>query len=154
LSGCSGWLAAWRQDGGGLIGFDADLIAVDDAVPVMRHGPRVGRLVTGRPGENAGMAYQLQILGVIADAAPASLMPEVGTAITADGFWERFAEVRMGAGPRVCITADGHDGYQVLVSWGSQNGNLKAGTLRSAIECADRLAYAFYQMRAAGMVQD
>jgi hypothetical protein len=26
--------------------------------------------------------------------------------------------------------------------------------VQSAIECADRLAYAFYQMRDAGMVQD
>jgi hypothetical protein len=99
------------------------------------------------------MAYHLQVLDMIADTAP-SLIPEVGAAITADGFWERFVEVRMGAGPRVCITADGQDGYKVSVAWGSQNGNLKARALEPAIECADRLAYAFYQMRAGGVVRD
>jgi hypothetical protein len=105
-------------------------------------------------GENAGMAYRLQILSMVADTAPVSLIPEIGAAITADGFWERFVEVRMGAGPTVRITADGQDGYKVSVSWGSQAGNLSARALESAIECTDRLAYVFYQMRAAGMARD
>jgi hypothetical protein len=129
-------------------GKTAEVVIDSDAYLIAR------RLATGYPGENRGMAYHLQILDAIADTAPASLIPAVGTAITADGFWERFVEVRMSAGPTVCIAADGQDGYKVSVTWGSQNGNLKARAVQSAIECADRLAYAFYQMRDAGMVQD
>lgn len=57
------------------------------------------------PGENAGVAYQLRILDVIADAEPAGLIPEVSSAISSDGSWERFVEVRMSAGPTVRITS-------------------------------------------------
>jgi len=99
------------------------------------------------------MAYQLQILVAVADTEPASLIPEVGAAITADGSWERSVEVRMSAGPTVRITPHGQASYQVSVSWGSQEAHLKARTLQSAIECADRLAYAFYEMRDAEMIQ-
>jgi hypothetical protein len=100
------------------------------------------------------MAYQLRVLDAIASTAPASLIPAIGTAIAADGCWEHFVEVRMSAGPAVCITAGGQAGYKVAVTWGSQCGKLEVGSLESAIECADRLAHAFYQMRDAGMVQD
>jgi hypothetical protein len=99
------------------------------------------------------MAYQFQILWTAAGTGPASLIREVDGAITADGYWERFVEVRMSAGPTVRIAADGQASYQVSVSWGSQEGHLKARTLQSAIECADRLAYAFYEMRDAKMIQ-
>lgn len=105
------------------------------------------------PGENAGVAYQLRILDVIADAEPAGLIPEVSSAISSDGSWERFVEVRMSAGPTVRITADGPASYHVSVSWGVQDGHLKTRTLQSAIECADRLACAFYEMRDARMIQ-
>jgi hypothetical protein len=63
------------------------------------------------------------------------------------------AEVRMSAGPTVRITPDG-TGYLASVSWGSQLGQLNAGTVQSVIECADRLAYLFYQMRDAEMIYD
>jgi hypothetical protein len=54
----------------------------------------------------------------------------------------------------VRIKADGQDGYEVLVTWGCQNVNIMARDLRSAIECAGRLAYAFHQMREAKMIPD
>jgi hypothetical protein len=100
------------------------------------------------------MAYQLRILDAIADTEPASLAAEVGAATTVSGTWERFVEVRMNAGPTVRITTDHDGGYEVLVDWGSQHGNLWARALEPAIECADRLAYAFYQMREAKAIQD
>jgi hypothetical protein len=100
------------------------------------------------------MAYQLQILAMVADTEPASLIPEVSAAITADGSWERFVEVRMSAGPTVRITPHDQASYEVSIRWGSQDAHLKARTLLSAIECADRLAYAFYQMRDANMIQN
>ena len=100
------------------------------------------------------MAYQLRILDTIADTEPASLAAEVGAVTAVSGTWERFVEVRMSAGPTVRITTDHDGGYEVLVNWGSQHGNLAARALEPAIECADRLAYAFYQMREAKLIQD
>ncbi len=44
--------------------------------------------------------------------------------------------------------------FEVSVTWGSKDGNLRACTLQAGIECADRLAYAFYQMRDAKIAQD
>jgi len=89
------------------------------------------------------MAYQLRILDAIEDTEPASLAAAVGAATAVSGAWERFVEVRMSAGPTVRITT-GHDGgYEVMVNWGSQHGNLTARALEAAIECADRLAYSF-----------
>jgi hypothetical protein len=100
------------------------------------------------------MAYQLRILDAIADTEPASLAAAVGAATAVRGAWERFVEVRMSAGPTVRIATDHDGGYEVLVTWGSQLGNLRAHALEPAIECADRLAYAFYQMREAKLIQD
>ena len=100
------------------------------------------------------MAYQLRILDAIADTEPASLVAAVGAVTAVSGAWERFVEVRMSAGPTVRITTDHDGGYKVLVNWGSQHGNLAARALEPAIECADRLAYAFYQMREAKLIQD
>lgn len=52
------------------------------------------------------------------------------------------------------ITNDHDGGYEVLVNWGSQHGNLTARALEPAIECADLPAYAFYQMREAKLIRD
>ena len=90
----------------------------------------------------------------MAGTESACLVAAIGAAIAASGSWERFVEVRMGAGPTVHIRADGHGGYEVAVTWDSQHGNLMARALESAIECADRLAYAFCQMRDARAIQD
>jgi hypothetical protein len=100
------------------------------------------------------MAYQLRILDAIGDTEPASLATAVGAATAVSGVWERFVEVRMSVGPTVRITTDHDGGYGVLVNWGSQHGNLTARALEPAIECADRLAHAFYQMREAKLIQD
>ncbi len=100
------------------------------------------------------MAYQLEILDMIAGSELASLVAAAGAAIAASGSWERIVEVRMSAGPSVRINPAGQGGYEVAVTWGSQHGTLTAGALDTAIECADRLACAFYQMRHAKLVQD
>jgi len=60
----------------------------------------------------------------------------------------------MSAGPTVRITNDHAGGYEVLVNWGSRHEKLTARALEPAIECADRLAYAFCQMRGAKLIQD
>jgi hypothetical protein len=59
----------------------------------------------------------------------------------------------MSAGPTVRITHRGNAGYVTSVIWGSQSAYLSARTLPSAIECADRIAYVFYEMRHAEMIQ-
>jgi hypothetical protein len=100
------------------------------------------------------MAYKLEILDMIAGTEPASLVAAVGAAIAASGSWERFVEVRMIAGPKMRINPLAKAGYEVAVTWGSQHGTLTARALETAIECADRLAYAFYQMRDAKLDQD
>lgn len=100
------------------------------------------------------MAYKLEILNMVAGTEPARLVYEIGAAIAASGSWERFVEVRMSAGPTVRINPAGRGGYEVAVTWGSQHATLTARALDIAIECADRLAYAFYQMRDAKMIQD
>jgi len=111
----------------------------------------------GRPlrpfGQNASMAYQLRILAGFAETNPAALIGEVEAAITTDGSWERYFEVRMGAGPTVHIAHEDKVDYVVAVSWGSQSAHLKVRTLLSAIECADRIAHVFYEMRDAEMIQ-
>jgi hypothetical protein len=104
--------------------------------------------------ENAGMAYKLEILNMIAGTEPASLVDEIGAAIAVGGSLERFVEVRMSAGPTVRINPAGQGGYEVVVTWGSQHGALTARSLETAIECADRLDYAFYLMRDANLVED
>jgi len=100
------------------------------------------------------MPYQLRILDSIAGTESASLAAAVGAATAVSGAWERLVEVRMSAGPTVRITTDHDGGYEVLVNWGSQHGNLMARALEPAIESADRLAYVFYQMREAKLIQD
>jgi hypothetical protein len=99
------------------------------------------------------MAYQLRILAGFADTEPAALLGEVEAAISAAGSWERLFEVRMGAGPTVRIACGDNVGYVVSVSWGSQSAHFNVRTLLSAIECADRIAYVFYEMRDAEMIQ-
>lgn len=100
------------------------------------------------------MAYQLEILNMFAGTESASLVGAVGAAIAASGSWERFVEVRMSAGLTVRVNPAGQGGHEVAVTWGSQQGILTAHGLETAIECADRLAYAFYQMRDAKLVLD
>lgn len=100
------------------------------------------------------MAYKLEVLDMIAGTEPASLVAAVGAEISTSGAWERLVEMRMSAGPTVRIWPAGQGGYKVAVTWGSQHGTLIARALDTAIECADRLAYAFYQMRDAKLILD
>jgi hypothetical protein len=103
--------------------------------------------------EDANVVCELKILDALAGAEPASIIAEIDSAIAARRPWERFAEVRVSAGPTVCIKAS-QAGYEAPVTWGCQHGDLMARDLRSAIECADRLADGFYQMQDAKMIQD
>lgn len=100
------------------------------------------------------MAYELRVLAVAAGMEPDGFVAEARAAIAVSGSWERFFEVRMGAGPAVTISGLDEAGYLVTVSWGSQDGRLTARALPAAIECADRLAHAFYQMREAKLIRD
>jgi hypothetical protein len=116
--------------------------------------PKRRRSRNGEPARNnVSMAYQLRILDSIAGTEPASLAAAVGAATVVSGAWERFVEVRMSAGPTVRITSDHDGGYEVLVNWGAQHGSCLARAPEPAIECADRLAYVFYQMREAKLIQ-
>ena len=99
------------------------------------------------------MAYQLRILAGFSDTEPAALIGEVGAAITTSGSWERYFEVRMGAGPTVHVAHEDKMNYFVAVSWGSQSADLEVRTLLSAIECADRIAYVCYEVRDAEMIR-
>ena len=80
------------------------------------------------------------------------LAEEVEEAVDRDGRWEKFIEVRMGAGPIVGIEADPGTGtgYRVSVRWGSQVGSTEVLDLAGALEAGDRLAYVFYEMRRDG----
>jgi spore coat protein U-like protein len=100
------------------------------------------------------MPYEFRILAADDDAELARLIADARTAITVGGSWERFVEVRMAAGPTVRVTCGGGTSFEVSVSWGSQHAQLRARMLDAAIECADRLAYLFYEMRGAGLVRD
>lgn len=104
--------------------------------------------------EDLDMPYELRILTAAAGTELSSLIGEARAAIAAGGFWERFVEVRMAAGPTVRVTSDEGTGFEVTVSWGSQHAQLKVRTLAAGIECADRLAYLFYEMRNTKLVRD
>ena len=96
------------------------------------------------------MAYELVVLssGALHKSAD-DLVPEVTTAIAADGRWARFFEVRMAAGPTVNIEPEpGKPGrYRVAVDWGTQHATTQAGSLTASIEAADKLAGTFYDIR-------
>jgi hypothetical protein len=100
------------------------------------------------------MACELRVLAMVAGTEPTGLVAEAGAAIAATGSWQRSFEVRMGAGPAVTISGGDDAGYLVAISWGSQYGRMSARALPAAIECADRLAHAFYQSREARLVRD
>ncbi len=77
------------------------------------------------------------------------LVPEVIAAISANGHWTEFFEVRMAAGPTVTIesTSQSSEGYRVTVGWDTQQATTDANSLLLAIQAADRLAKVFYDVR-------
>jgi hypothetical protein len=100
------------------------------------------------------VVYQLRILAQSADVGLDDLVEDAESVISADGVWREFFEVRMSAGPAVRVERQGKEAFAVSVSWGTQNGHVQVADLRSAIECADRMAYAFYEMRRSGLISD
>lgn len=94
--------------------------------------------------------YILRVLGSFNRATPAAELAEsVSQAISEHGRWEQFAELRMGAGPTVAIelTETPEPAVRASVSWGSQAAQADVSSVEAAVEAADRLAYAFYEMR-------
>jgi hypothetical protein len=84
-------------------------------------------------------------------------MDEIEAAINAGGVWERFVEVRMSAGPTIRIGRPdgGSESYEVVVSWGdAQDARSRVHGLDAAVETADRLASALYDIRSGSRVAD
>jgi hypothetical protein len=81
-----------------------------------------------------------------------ALGQEVAEAVARDGRWTKFVEIRMAAGPNICIEAldQRDDSFRVSVTWGSQSATSDVIGLAGAVEVADRLAFAFYEIREKG----
>jgi hypothetical protein len=101
-----------------------------------------------------GESYQ-----VLSSTEPgaAVLRQEVEAAIAANGSWEQFLDVRMGAGPTVRI--DRLDAasatYDVMVTWGeAQAARSRVHGQDEAVRAADRLALALYDIRNTSRVAD
>ncbi len=95
------------------------------------------------------MAYDLEVLNSGTHKTADDLTPKVSAAITANGHWTEFFEVRMAAGPTVTIEggSDSSEGYRVTVEWGTQQATTQAQSLPMSIQAADRLAKVFYDVR-------
>ena len=95
------------------------------------------------------MAYDLEVLNSGTHKTADDLTPEVSAAITANGHWTEFFEVRMAAGPTVKIEggSDSSEGYRVTVEWGTQQATTQAESLPMSIQVADRMAKVFYDVR-------
>jgi hypothetical protein len=95
------------------------------------------------------MAYELEVLNGQTRKTAEELVPEVTAAISANGHWTEFFEVRMAAGPTVTIegSSPSSDGYRVTVGWNPQQATTEADSLLLAIQAADRLAKVFYDLR-------
>jgi hypothetical protein len=99
------------------------------------------------------VTYTFQVLPM--DAA--RLRAEVADAIEAERSWQRFVEVRMGAGPTVRLDRldAAQDTYEVTVTWGHiQEAHARVRGQEAALEAADRLAFAFYGIRDGSRVAD
>ena len=102
------------------------------------------------------MTYDFSVLAGTESAA-ALLRSEVAQAVAASGSWEGFIEVRMGAGPTVRINQLDQelDTFEVSVEWGAaQEGRSRVNGQQAAIEAADRIARAFYEIRDSSHVAD
>jgi hypothetical protein len=102
------------------------------------------------------VTYAFQVLAATEPGVPI-LRADVAEALTSHGVWERLVEVRMGAGPTVRIerTAGTADVFEVEVSWGlAQAARSRVHGQDAALESADRLAQALYEVRASARVAD
>jgi hypothetical protein len=102
-----------------------------------------GSLLSGRDP-----AYQLLL-----PVQPGVLAAEVAAAISDDGFFERFFEVRMAAGPTVHIDQpeEPFEIFRVVITWGTQQSEMLVHGLQPAIAAADRIAHSFYELRRDGV---
>jgi hypothetical protein len=92
------------------------------------------------------MHYDLRLL-----RASDALLKEVEEAISRDGFWEQFVELRMAAGPTLRIGAlSTSDAFRVDVGWGIQSATTVVRSVPEAIEVADRLGWTLYEIRRDG----
>jgi hypothetical protein len=100
------------------------------------------------------VTYTFQVLAPTEPGVPI-LRADVAEALTSHGVWERFVEVRMGAGPTVRIEriVGTADVFEVEVSWGlAQVARSRVHGQEAALESADRLAHALYEIRASSRV--
>jgi hypothetical protein len=98
------------------------------------------------------MDYEYRVLQPRPGEQMEDVEGEVHGAIVRNQRWERFMEVRMAAGPTVAIEtlADADAGFRVSATWGSQSAHAEVIDLAGALEVADRLAYALYEIRRDG----
>lgn len=102
------------------------------------------------------VAYTFQLLSSTESGATA-LRAEVASALDTAHSWEQFVEVRMGAGPTVRIDQldEKSDSYDVSVTWGAaQAARSRVRGQDAALQAADRLALALYDIRASSRVAD
>lgn len=102
------------------------------------------------------VTYRFRVLPSSASGETA-LRAEVANALATTRSWEQLVELRMGAGPVVRIDEIDvhHDAYEVSVTWGdAQFARSRVRGQEAAIEAADRLALALYQIRASSRVVD
>ena len=101
-------------------------------------------------GQYLAVAYHLKIL-LRAGQEDGVVRADIRSAIDRDGEWTRFIEVRMAAGPTVTVRPmPGSEGDEAIVRWGSQTAHASTAALDDAIEVADRLANALYEIRRDG----
>jgi hypothetical protein len=97
--------------------------------------------------------YTFQVLS----SNPAALRAEVADALDTGQSWEQFVELRMGAGPTVRIVQPDpqSDAYDVSVTWGeARAARSRVRGQDAALQAADRLALALYEVRGTGRVAD
>lgn len=83
-----------------------------------------------------------------------NLEVEVREAIAHEGRWERFIELHMASGPTVAIepSSPSDPTFRVSVSWGSQSALSHTADLADALDVADRLTQALFELRRDGLV--
>lgn len=89
--------------------------------------------------------YEFRVLPEFDEQQIAAIASAVGAA----GRWEFFVELRMAAGPTVSVepSPESHGGHVTTVTWGSQRACAVLDSIEGALAAADRLAFAFYEMR-------
>jgi hypothetical protein len=100
--------------------------------------------------------YTFQVLSAT-ESGSADLRRDVANDLDIKGDWERFVEVRMGAGPTVRIDRldSALDTYSVSVTWGeAPAASSRVHGQEASLQAADRLARALYDIRSSSRIAD